>query len=95
MNNDFLIPAGKITCGVYKYNFARPLTTAPDYRGNTTTYVACATCGATPQAVFDMLHPAHNRVIDDPNVMVFSHNGNTTTRLSRLLDFISGKRDTL
>lgn len=96
MKNDFLIPAEKITCGVYKYNFARPLTTSPDYRGNTTTYVSCATCGVPPQVVYDALYPAHNKVVEDPNVIVFSDNGNTTTtRLSRLLDFINGKRYTL
>ena len=92
----FFVEAGKVTTGVYKYEFVIPKTTKPDWRGKTRTYVGFATCGSTPQVVYDALHPAHGKLCEDPNVMVFTSEGQTdTVRLSRLMEFIRDERESL
>lgn len=79
----------KVTTGVYSYDFAHPLYTCADYKGNRTCYVGFETCGVAPQVVFDALHKAHGNP-SRANVRVCKSDGTyTTTTLDNLLSFLN------
>lgn len=87
MNNFF--KGRKFTQGVWEYDFAEPLYTCADYKGNRTCYVGFKTCGVPPQVVFDSLHKAHDN-LSRANVRVRKSDGTyTTTTWDNLLSFVN------
>lgn len=54
----------KVTCGSYRWNFPE-----------NNSYSFMQTVGKNPRVVYDLLHPAHDKVVEDEVVMLFDNHG--------------------
>lgn len=69
----------KITCGIYRWDFPE-----------NDSYSFMQTTGKNPRAVYDLLHPAHDKVVQDVVVLLFdNHRGYTVTVMSDALKEVS------
>ena len=69
----------KATCGIYRWDFPE-----------NDSYSFMQTTGKNPKAVYDLLHPAHDKVVQDVVVLLFSNRGDyTVTGVSDALKEVS------